>query len=90
MKTQSLGAPEKENNMVDVFIRHKIKDYGTWKQVFDEFAAKRRAGGEVAYRVAAVSDEPNNLCLFFEWRVSRRQRNFSGPQSWPAKWSGLA
>ena len=30
--------------MVNVYVRHRIQDYTTWKQVFDGFAAKRRAG----------------------------------------------
>src|SRR5207245_2476613 len=59
--------------MVHVFIRHKVKDYGSWRQVFDGFAAKRREGGEVAFKIAAVSGEPNNLCLFFEWQCREGQ-----------------
>jgi len=31
--------------MVHVFIRHKVKDYGAWRRVFDGFASKRRVGG---------------------------------------------
>ena len=54
--------------MVHVFIRHKVKDYGAWRRVFDGFAAKRRAGGAIAFKLASVSGEPNNLCLFFEWQ----------------------
>ena len=62
--------------MVHVFIRHKVKDYGTWRQVFD--AAKRRAGGEVAFKVTGVSGEPNNLCLFFEWQSVAKAKEFLG------------
>ena len=52
--------------MVNVFVRHRIKDFNIWKKVFDGFAAKRRAGGEQTYKVAHLVGEPNNLCLFFE------------------------
>ena len=64
--------------MVHVFIRHKVKDYGTWRQVFDEFAAKRREGGEVAFKIAGISGEPNNLCLFFEWQSVAKAKAFLG------------
>ena len=64
--------------MVHVFIRHKVKDYGTWRQVFDEFAAKRREGGEVAFKIAGISGEPNNLCLFFEWQSVAKAKEFLG------------
>ena len=64
--------------MVHVFIRHKVKDYGTWRQVFDGFAAKRREGGEVAFKIAAVSGEPNNLCFFFEWQGVAKAKELLG------------
>ena len=53
--------------MVNVFIRHRVTDYASWKQVFDDFGPQRRAGGEKSYRVAHLPGEPNTLCLFFEW-----------------------
>jgi hypothetical protein len=62
--------------MVNVFVRHRIKDYTVWKQVFDGFAAKRRAGGEQTYRVARLVGEPNNLCLFFEWDTAANAERF--------------
>ena len=62
--------------MVNVFVRHRIKDYTVWKQVFDGFAAKRRVGGEQTYRVARLVGEPNNLCLFFEWDTAANAERF--------------
>ena len=44
--------------MVNVYVRHRIQDYTTWKQVFDGFASKRRAGGEQTYKVARVVGNP--------------------------------
>jgi quinol monooxygenase YgiN len=67
--------------MVNVFVRHRIQDYTTWKQVFDGFAAKRRAGGEQSYKVARVVGEPNDLCLSFEWNnVANAQRFLGSPE----------
>ena len=76
--------------MVQVFIRHKVKDYSAWKKVFDGFAAKRREGGEVAFKIAGVSGEPNNLCLFFEWQSVAKAKEFLGSSDLAEKWSGLA
>jgi quinol monooxygenase YgiN len=64
--------------MVHVFIRHKVKDYGAWRKVFDGFAEKRRAGGEVAFKIASVPGEPNHLCLFFEWQSVAKAKEFLG------------
>ena len=67
--------------MVNVYVRHRIQDYTTWKQVFDGFAPKRRAGGEQSYKVARVVGEPNNLCLSFEWdNVANAQRFLASPE----------
>jgi hypothetical protein len=62
--------------MVHVFIRHKVKDYGAWRRVFDGFASKRRVGGEIAFKIANVSAEPTNLCLFFEWQSVAKAKEF--------------
>lgn len=64
--------------MVHVFIRHKVKDYGAWRKVFDEFAAKRRAGGEMTFKITCVPAEPNHLCLFFEWQSVAKAKEFLG------------
>jgi hypothetical protein len=67
--------------MVNIYVRHRIQDYTTWKQVFDGFAPKRRAGGEQSYKVARVVGEPNNLCLSFEWdNVANAQRFLASPE----------
>ena len=67
--------------MVTIFIRHRIKDYTTWKQVFDAFAPQRRAGGEQTYKVTRVVGEPNNLCLSFEWdTVANAERFLASPE----------
>jgi quinol monooxygenase YgiN len=53
--------------MAIVFIRHRVKNYGNWKKVFDNFAPTRRAGGETSYLIGHVPSKPNNLCLVFQW-----------------------
>jgi hypothetical protein len=59
--------------MVNVFVRHRIKDYTVWQHVFDGFVAKRRAGGERTYKVAASSENPTT-CAFLRvgYRGERR------------------
>jgi quinol monooxygenase YgiN len=62
--------------MVNVFIRHRVKDYVAWKQVFDAFAPTRRASGERTYKIGRLTADPNNLCLFFEWDSSTNAERF--------------
>lgn len=62
--------------MINVFIRHRVKDYPAWKKVFDAFAPQRRAGGEKSYWIARVPGEPQNLCLSFEWDTVANAQKF--------------
>lgn len=62
--------------MTLVFIRHNIKDYRQWKDVFDGYMEKRHAGGERSFRVAHTVDEKNDLCLVFEWDTAANAKRF--------------
>jgi len=43
----SLGTTtsEKRLKIVQILIRHRVKDYKKWKPLFDEHASKRKASG---------------------------------------------
>jgi quinol monooxygenase YgiN len=45
--------------MATVIIHHDVKDYDSWRQVFDAVEGKRRAGGEQAIDVYRDSANPN-------------------------------
>lgn len=62
--------------MTYLTVEHKVKDYRTWKDVFDEFEDTRRSGGEKTYRVTHTENDPNNLVIFFEWETPDKARNF--------------
>jgi hypothetical protein len=62
--------------MTLVFIRHKIKDYPLWKDMFDGFMEKRHAGGERSFRIAHALGDKNDLCLVFEWDSAANAKRF--------------
>jgi quinol monooxygenase YgiN len=62
--------------MVNLFVRHKVKDYAIWKAAFDASIKTRRAGGERSYQIFHPDDDPNNLLLFFEWDSLANARTF--------------
>ncbi|MGI8658961.1 MAG: hypothetical protein ACR2K4_09395 [Candidatus Limnocylindria bacterium] len=39
------GRPLEERTMVRVYIRHLVKDYGTWRAAYDAFDEERRGMG---------------------------------------------
>lgn len=62
--------------MVNIFVRHKVKDYKTWKSEFDGFIESRRSGGEKSYQIFHPDDDPNNLLLLFKWDNADNGRKF--------------
>jgi len=62
--------------MALVVIRHNIKDYPLWKNMFDGFMERRHAGGERSFRIAHAAGDKNDLCLVFEWDTAANARRF--------------
>ncbi len=63
--------------MVQFLIRHKVKDYGKWKPVFDEHAAKRKASGSKGGRLFRSEKDPNEVVILFEWEDLSKARQFA-------------
>ena len=53
--------------MAHVLIKHKVKDYPSWKKAFDGVIDIRRAGGEKSYQILHTDNDNNNLVALFEW-----------------------
>jgi quinol monooxygenase YgiN len=53
--------------MTYLTVQHKVRDYKSWKEVFDNFEDTRRSGGEKSYHILHAEKEPNSLYLVFEW-----------------------
>lgn len=62
--------------MAHILIRHKVKDYASWKPVFDSFVEMRRDGGERSWQIWHPEDDPNNLVLLFEWESAQSAHAF--------------
>ncbi len=46
-----------------VIFRHKVKDFATWKPIFDSTEAARKAAGEKSVQVIQVEGDPNDVIL---------------------------
>ena len=62
--------------MVHVFIRHKVNDFGRWKEVFDSSFDLRRQNGELSARMFLSRVDPGRLELLCEWDTLDHARNF--------------
>lgn len=62
--------------MTHILVNHKVKDYTTWKNIFDDFIDVRKLAGEKSYRILHPSEDPNDLTIFFEWDTLENAETF--------------
>ena len=52
--------------------RHKVEDYGRWREAFD--AGGREAAGCRGARIFRDADDPEEVVVLFEWDALERAR----------------
>ena len=57
-------------------IRHKVKDYSTWRPEFDRPASTQRSAGLTNPRVFHSSDDPNEVVIFFTTNDTAKAKDF--------------
>lgn len=62
--------------MIYIVIRHKVKDYDTWKVHFDAHSVKRAAAGSTGGHLLRGLDDPNEVVIFFKWDELDKARLF--------------
>ncbi len=62
--------------MVHVLVRHKVADYGRWKESFDSHLNARRRAGEVGFRLFHSMDDPRELFVMMDWESVEEARRF--------------
>lgn len=55
--------------MATAFVRHRVADYATWRQVYDDFAAVQAASGVVDKAVFRGREDPNELLVMHRFRT---------------------
>jgi hypothetical protein len=60
-----------------LIIRHKVKDYGKWRPVFDQHAAAQKSAGLTNSRVFRSSDDKNEVVILFDTEDSKRAKDFA-------------
>jgi len=62
--------------MPHVLIIHEVKDYQTWKAIFDQAAGNRKTAGEISYQLLRYDTDVNRIVHFSEWSSLERARRF--------------
>jgi hypothetical protein len=71
---------DKEEEMVTVFMRHRVADFAKWKPAFDEHEADRRRAGFTAHTLYREADDPNTLIVAFTVADLNRAKEFAASE----------
>ena len=67
--------PHKERDMFVMAIKHKVRDYATWKSVYDSFPPTK-AGAKFA-RVNRATNDPNDVLVVTGWDAEAEAQAFT-------------
>lgn len=59
-----------------VLIIHQVKDYLTWKAIFDQASNLRKAAGEISYQVLKYDSDANKIVHFSVWSSLDKAKQF--------------
>jgi len=60
-----------------MFVKHKVKDYGGWKRVYDQFASTRKDKGVTGASVHRDASDPHTLVVTHQFKNLNAARAFA-------------
>jgi hypothetical protein len=61
----------------DLIIRHKVKDYGKWRPMFDKHSLMQKAAGLSNPRVFRSADDKSEIVVVFDTKDTKRAKDFA-------------
>jgi quinol monooxygenase YgiN len=62
--------------MAIMFVQHRVKDYATWKNVFDSAFKMRAASGELSAQIYRDASDPNKITVVNKWDSLENAQKF--------------
>src|SRR6516225_4927518 len=59
-----------------MIVRHKVKDYRSWKKAFDGHASAQKAAGLTKPRVLRSADDPNEIVILMDYKDLKMAKTF--------------
>jgi hypothetical protein len=73
-----LGQKQKEAAMGMMIVRHKVRDYGQWRPVFDRHVEMQRAAGLTNPRVYHAADSnKSEIVVVFDTEDTKKAKDFA-------------
>ena len=63
--------------MATMIVRHTVRDFASWKSIFDQHAATRKAAGSQGGQLFQAAGNPNDVTIMFHWDTLDNARKFS-------------
>jgi heme-degrading monooxygenase HmoA len=63
--------------MAYILVRHKVADYATWKQVYDQHSTTRKANGSLGGKLFRNAHDPNEVVSLLEWDDLGKAQQFA-------------
>ena len=62
--------------MGTLIIRHKVKDYGKWRPMFDRHAGAQKSAGLTNPRVFRSAEDKNEVVILFDTDGTKKAKDF--------------
>ena len=72
-----LSGKQVEEAMGMLIIRHKVKDYGEWRPMFDKHSLMQQAAGLSNPRVFRSADDKSEIVVVFDTKDTKRAKDFA-------------
>jgi len=70
--------PERKTEAMGMLIiRHKVKDYGEWRPMFDKHSLMQQAAGLSNPRVFRSADDKSEIVVVFDTKDTKRAKDFA-------------
>lgn len=63
--------------MATLFVRHKVKDFGTWKSAYDDFDHDRQSMGVTGHGVYQADGDPNDVTVYHDFESMDAAKSFA-------------
>ena len=61
-----------------MIVRHKVRDYGQWRPIFDQHAEMQRAAGLINPRVYHFADsDKSEIVVVFDTKDTKKAKDFA-------------
>jgi len=67
--------------MITIIVQHTVRDYDTWKSVFDEHEATRRRYGATGHELYRGFDDPNEITVINHFPSKEQAEAFAADPS---------